>query len=237
MKALYLAINLLTISFPLIRSFETRIRYARLWPALFPAMFITALFFITWDILFTRHQIWGFNPAYLTGLHILDLPIEEWLFFFTVPFASVFIYECVRYFYPDFKNNKYTQILTISLAIMVLAIGLFNYQRAYTFWNFLFGGSFLLSTGIKKPRWLAHFWLTYILHLIPFLLVNGVLTGTFLSEPIVWYNNEENLAIRILTIPIEDSVYALLLLLMNVTFMEKFRKTIPNTNSTTEHTT
>jgi ligand-binding SRPBCC domain-containing protein len=60
-----------------------------------------------------------------------------------------------------------------------------------------------------------------VIFLFPFLIVNGILTGSFLADPVVWYNNQENLALRIFTIPIEDFVYGLLLFLMNVTIYEK----------------
>jgi lycopene cyclase domain-containing protein len=56
--------------------------------------------------------------------------------------------------------------------------------------------------------------------LIPFLIVNGLLT----SIPVVIYNDNENLGIRIYTIPIEDTVYGMLNMLGVVTIMEEMNK-------------
>ena len=47
-----------------------------------------------------------------------------------------------------------------------------------------------------------------------FSIVNGLLTGTLIKNQVVWYNNNENLSIRLGTIPVEDIFYALLMLLM-----------------------
>lgn len=67
------------------------------------------------------------------------------------------------------------------------------------------------------------FYLSYLLIFLgPFLIVNGILTGSFIDEPVVWYNNSENFSIRVLTIPIEDFVYGFLLYLMNVTLYESY---------------
>lgn len=226
MKYLYFILHIFTISYPLARSFEPKIQYARKWSPLFLAIGITGAFFIVWDIVFTRAGVWGFNSKYLMGIYLLDLPIEEVLFFVTVPFASIFIYECVVYFLPTIHTNRWFKLLTISLAILLAVSALFNYDKSYTFWNFLFTSIFLAITSFTKPSWLGHFWVSYFIHLIPFIIVNGILTGYGLKEPIVWYNNSENLSIRILTIPIEDTMYALLLLLMNITFYEKFKLSI-----------
>jgi lycopene cyclase domain-containing protein len=67
-----------------------------------------------------------------------------------------------------------------------------------------------------KNKFLGRFYVTYVIHLIPFFLVNGILTYL----PIVRYNDAENLGIRIFTIPIEDSIYSMLLLLMNISIYE-----------------
>ena len=50
--------------------------------------------------------------------------------------------------------------------------------------------------------------------------MNGILTGTGINQEVVWYNNSENLGIRMGTIPVEDSLYSLSLMLMNITILE-----------------
>jgi lycopene cyclase domain-containing protein len=60
----------------------------------------------------------------------------------------------------------------------------------------------------------------YVVHLLPFFIVNGVLTAL----PVVWYNNAEIMGPRIGTIPAEDSMYSMLMLLLTVTLYELLRK-------------
>lgn len=230
MKAIYLLLHLFTISFPLIRSFENRIQYAKKWIALFPAIFLTGTFFIIWDVIFTQNGVWGFNENYLIGYSILNLPVEEWMFFITVPFASVFIYECVKFFLPKIRNSSLLKTTTIALGLSLILTATYHSDKSYTFWNFCFAGMFLAILAMSNPSWLGKFWIAYFIHLIPFIAVNGVLTGSLIDNPIVWYNDEQNLGIRFITIPVEDTVYALLLLLMNITFYEYFLKHFVKTN-------
>lgn len=83
---------------------------------------------------------------------------------------------------------------------------------------------FLLYVHIKlKPTYLGKFYITYLFILIPFFIVNGILTGTAIDGQVVWYNNAENLGIRLGTIPIEDVFYGMLLILMNVIVFESLQ--------------
>ena len=68
---------------------------------------------------------------------------------------------------------------------------------------------------------LSRYYLTFLVILIPFFLVNSVLTGSFIAEPVVWYNNSENLGIRIFTVPVEDLSYAFSLILFNLMVINK----------------
>jgi lycopene cyclase domain-containing protein len=71
---------------------------------------------------------------------------------------------------------------------------------------------------------MGYFWLAYLVHLIPFCVVNGVLTGAATPQPVVWYNPEEILGPRLYTIPVEDTIYALTCLLLPITIMEGLLK-------------
>ncbi len=79
-------------------------------------------------------------------------------------------------------------------------------SRTYTAVNFI-SAAFLIGLVLMiKPELLRRFFPGYLVILIPFGLVNGVLTGSFIEEQIVWYNDQENLGIRLGTIPIEDVI-------------------------------
>lgn len=71
-----------------------------------------------------------------------------------------------------------------------------------------------------KPAWLGRAYFAYSILLFPFLLVNGLLTGSMLDEPVVWYNHARNLDVRIATIPVEDVFYGLLMFLVVLTVYE-----------------
>ncbi len=69
-----------------------------------------------------------------------------------------------------------------------------------------------------RVNWIGKLWRIYPILLIPFFIVNGILTGTGLEEPVVWYNDSRNLGIRLLSIPIEDVVYGFEMILLTIFF-------------------
>lgn len=221
MKYTYLLINFLTILFPLLLSFDKRVRFYKSWKFIWPGLAISGIVFLGWDIFFTIYGIWSFNPVYISGIHFLKLPLEEILFFLTVPFSCIFIYECLNYYVKWKMPDLMRSIISSSLAFFTLLTLIFHYHRSYT--AVTFGLLFILIVLLEyviKVRWLNRFYLMFLVSLIPFYIVNGALT----SLPVVLYNDTENLGLRVGTIPLEDHFYAMAMLLMNIGFFEYFRE-------------
>jgi lycopene cyclase domain-containing protein len=184
----------------------------------------TAAFFIVWDVWFTNLGVWEFNTRYVLGLFFLDLPIEEWLFFFIVPFSSVFIYEVLIYFFPKDYFLPFGKAIVWILAPFLLVMGILHLDKWYTSVNFLVGAlTLIIHYLIFKEKYLGRFIFAYLVHLIPLMICNGILTGGLTEEPVVIYNNAENLGIRIWTVPIEDLIYSMILFLMNISIFEYLR--------------
>lgn len=221
-KHLYLWINLLSFIVPFIFSFYPKANFSRKWKFVLPAITITAILFITWDALFTKLGIWGFNPRYTMGIDVFGLPVEEILFFFCIPYACLFTYFALNNLIEKDHLLPFHEIISSLLIILLLVFGSYFIDRLYTGTTFILTGFFLAFVLLKlRARFMGRFYLAFAVLVIPFLIVNGVLTGSFIEEPVVWYNNEENMGMRLGTIPPEDLVYAMLMILLSVTIWEK----------------
>lgn len=177
--------------------------------------------FIPWDVIFTINGIWGFNPDYFLNTKILSLPLEEWLFFICIPFACVFTHYALLLYFPKMKlGENSSKSIAVGLMLTLVFLLIFNYDKWYTLVNFSLAIPLTLIVLKYNPKLLQHFFLTFLVMLIPFFIVNGVLTGSWIENQVVWYNNAENLGIRMGTIPIEDSIYAYSMILMSLFFFE-----------------
>ena len=222
---LYLLLNLGSLSIPLMYSFNKKMNFIKQWKTVFLAIFLVALFFIIWDVTFTKNGVWGFNAAYHLPYNIAGLPIDEMLFFICIPYASIFIHYSLEYFKTDLLlSEKMVRNTSILLLIWVATVLFFNLDKWYTSVNYAMLIVTLLIGFFYGKEILKRFYIAFMIILIPFFLVNGILTGSFIPEPVVWYNNSENLGIRLFTIPVEDIGYAFNMLFWVVFLNEKFKE-------------
>jgi len=219
----YFLILLISFAGPFILSFDKKVSFFKKWDFAIPAMILPAIFYIGWDMWFTNLGIWSFNEKYITGILIYNLPVEEILFFFIVPYCCIFIYECIRTYFPDLKCTKEADYILGAISLILIIVGIFFREKLYTATTFVFTAFFIgLILSLRNYFKTFHttaFLISYGIILIPFLVINGFLTAL----PVVLYNDAENLGLRIYTIPAEDVFYGMLLVLMNVTIYEKLK--------------
>lgn len=210
----YMLILGLSIAYPLAQSFEKRIYMHQKFRFILPGILVTGLIYIVWDVIFTQAGIWGFNHNYTLNIYLLGLPFEEWLFFLVVPYCCIFLFEVLRLFVKLFYFPVASRFIIYFLLILSLASIPFVYDRIYTLTAVSFVSLMLILQLVQKTynTWFSGFILAYLLSLVPFMIVNGILS----SLPVVWYNDLENLSSRIYTVPVEDSIYLFGLLLPSI---------------------
>lgn len=223
MKWTYLLLDIAAILGPLALSFDSRVHYFSKWKAVFTAAIIVAIPFLIWDYFFTLHGVWGFNSDYISGISVGNLPIEEVLFFIVVPFSCTFIYECCKYYLRNRASRKLDVILQMALLLYAAFLLFKNPTGLYTSINSVIGIGVLLF-WILRQKSIQYVGITFLLSMIPFLIMNGILTGAATKAPIVWYNNVDNSGLRIHTIPMEDVIYGMTLILSVIFLYEGLLK-------------
>ncbi len=205
---------------PLALSFDKKVAFYKEIRFLILGLIITGAIFLIWDEYFTIKEIWGFNPLYLLGIYLGHLPLEEVLFFIIVPYNCVFVHQVLKAYFPNINLKNISEIFLLSILISALALALFNFDNWYTLSTCCLAFILSLTAILLKPTWLENFSFTFLVCLIPFLFVNGILTGAATSQPIVWYSESHILGWRILTIPLEDIYYNFSLLILVIAFFE-----------------
>lgn len=223
--SLYLAVEICTLAIPLSLSFDRKVAFYRKWYYLFPSIVINAMIFIVIDIYFTSKGTWGFNPEYHSGIIIAGLPIEEILFFIIIPYSSLFIHYVFISYYPNISPGiKFTRVLSAVLISGLIITAIIFSRRAYTSFYALLTAALITLAVILNIRLLSRYYLTFLIIMIPFIIVNGILTGSFSGSEVFWYNTSEISEIRIFSIPVEDVLFGFNLILLNLLtagFMDK----------------
>lgn len=219
---IYTALLVGSIFFPFVFSFEKNICFIQFLKPVLLAILLPGIFFIAWDVLFTKLGFWSFNTDFTFDVRLFGLPIEEWMFFVVIPFCSLFIYEVLRFYLPKLDINKPVKLILWIVSIALLATGIVEFGTWYTFICLTTTALFLMVVLFQKNlhTHLSHFALAFLVTCIPMLVVNGVLT----AMPVVEYNAQYFSNFRIGTIPAEDFSYFLLLFSMNFFVYEKVKQ-------------
>jgi lycopene beta-cyclase len=72
---------------------------ARVWRRprrLLAALAAPAVVFVAWDVVAIARHHWTYNPDYVTGWNLGNLPVEELAFFLVIPICGLLTYEAVR---------------------------------------------------------------------------------------------------------------------------------------------
>ncbi len=218
MKFEYLLFNLVVIGGPLASEFIQPIKHLSRWRVKLLTCGIVMIPYVIWDMLVAGSH-WWFNEQYTLEFRLLGLPIEEWLFFLTVPFGCLLVWETLPQRDSSTKLKSLQPIRTVLYAAPLAGIWLLSIGKQYTgLVLFCFGLVGVADRLLKVDLLLklrTYLYLAIVAGLT--LVFNGYLT----ARPVVLYGESYQLDYRILTIPIEDFGYAFTLMLFNAMLYEK----------------
>jgi lycopene cyclase domain-containing protein len=83
---------------PLVASFYPPLKFYKHRQALFLSIILIVVIFGMWDVYATYRGHWHFDQASVWKVRIINLPLEEVLFFVIIPFCSIFTWEVLNYF-------------------------------------------------------------------------------------------------------------------------------------------
>jgi len=201
---LYLLINIIILAIPLLLTFAPKVYYYRKAKSLVLSILVVSTLFIIWDALATARGDWAFNHKYVGEFRIFGLPLEEILFFITVPYSCIFLYETFRTYFKK-RRVFYNQHLYSILALFCFAVAILFINKAYTATVFIMTGTLFVSARFcfKSIFSSSHYWLYLIVCTLLFTIFNHALT----SLPVVIYSSLAIIGWRVGTIPVEDFFY------------------------------
>jgi lycopene cyclase domain-containing protein len=82
---------------PFLLSFWPGLNFYRNLKRLFYTIALIVIIFGLWDVFAVLRGHWSFDPNGVWPLRIINLPLEEWLFFIIIPFCCIFTWEALNY--------------------------------------------------------------------------------------------------------------------------------------------
>ncbi len=221
MRAEYLIFNMAVLAVPAV-VLACATQTHRHVPRMLGAVVLAAIPFVAWDVA-VAGQHWTFNSRYVLGPRLLGLPLEEWLFFLTVPLAclTLWLLFSVRNSPSAVAAHPRDRWLPGVMVGAALVSAYAAWQAgapyaayvccAFAAW---WTADAVLGANLARRPLLWRFLGACALLTLVF---NGYLT----ARPIVLYNDAVLLGMRIGTIPVEDFGFGAALIGLTVTLYER----------------
>lgn len=213
---LLLALGILLIPVVLLfvkkTSFNQTIKFA------IPAVLITGFVFSIFATILVTAGVWNFHPAYLTGVSLWKIPIDEFVFSAAICLAGIGVYVSLNAFFPNNALDKFSLSFSNLIMGICIAMLIFTYTKWYS--AISFGALFILIFYIEylnRLRFTYKFYRGFLVSLILFYIAYGVIS----TLPVISYTEVINLKLG--AIPFESHFYFMGMLLMSVYLFELFK--------------
>lgn len=220
-----LILNLLILAIIIPLSFNKKVKFHSHFEDTIITILFGSFFMILLERFFMYRGICGFMPAYQIKTSFFSLPIEEVLFFITIPYSCIFIYEYVR---TKFKKDfllPHIKKINVGVIFILTIVLLFSFYKEYPFTISTLLDIFIYLYFINKfnNNYMGYFYLSYLISLIPYLISSILINNGlwFISKsPIIWYNKDKIFDLKIFNIPLENTIYFMFFLLTYISIYE-----------------
>lgn len=220
MNYTYLFVDLGLLLFAVILFSGKQLNFANQSKFIILAILINVFAFSVPTEFLTQLKVIVFNPPYLSGMTLWELPVEELLLSMLLPLCGLAIYLVLNLRFPDNNLEKYSLALSNMMLGLCIAMLYFGHQKLFTVFTFSILLVFLLYVEyINKIRFMYKFYRAFLVSLILFYIVYGLLT----SIPVIQYTTEETLNFNLSHIPFESHFYFMSMLLLSIYLFELFK--------------
>ncbi|WP_432710588.1 lycopene cyclase domain-containing protein [Pedobacter sp.] len=190
------------------------------WKAILYSVLFTGIFSTGVCVAFVRYQLIHYDFNQDTGFEIAGIPLAAVLLCFTVPFASIAIYQSLNQRYPDNSLDRYTLAFSNMLLGLCVAFVFFAYTMAYSVVTFMLLFLFLLFIEFRnKMRFMYRFYRTYGLIALSYFLVSMAL-GTINGAA---YHVAHTVKFNLAGVPFENYVLLFVMVLFTIYLFEAFK--------------
>ena len=200
----------------------TKINLLRNLKYMVPAILLSGVLFIYWAKRFIELNVWQLNADSVSGLQILNLPVEIWVYFIVLPLNVFMIFEIVKIKFRQFKKTNYLVSLSLVILVILAVLSFIFRKNAYSFDVFVFAalilGYVVFRNRFKKSY--AAFYTTFIISLVPLFILEGVAN----SQHVITYYAKYLSGFLIFSVPFEIVVRFFLLSLLNIFIYEYLKE-------------